>query len=91
MKLIALAFSCFLIFSSPGHANETDTFSAMLALANKGDAEAQYHVGMMHNNGIGTQQDPKQAFGWLEKPLHPTTRWEPTSLVVITTDKAPAF
>ena len=40
---------------------------AMVALANKGNAEAQYHVGMMHNNGIGTQQDPKQAFEWFQK------------------------
>ena len=43
------------------------TFNAMVALANKGNAEAQYHVGMMHNNGIGTQRDPKQAFEWFQK------------------------
>ena len=67
MKLIALAFSCLLTFSAPAHANDADTFKAMVALANKGDAEAQYHVGMMHNNGIGTQQDPKQAFEWFQK------------------------
>ena len=67
MKFIALAFSCLLIFSMPANANEADTFNAMVALANKGDAEAQYHVGMMHNNGIGTQKDPKQAFEWFEK------------------------
>jgi TPR repeat protein len=67
MKLIALAFSCLLVLSVPAAANDADTFAAMVALANKGDAEAQYHVGMMHNNGIGTQQDPKQAFAWFEK------------------------
>jgi TPR repeat protein len=67
MKFIVLAFSCLLIFSMPADANEADTFNAMLALANKGDAEAQYHVGMMHNNGIGTQQDPRQAFEWFQK------------------------
>jgi uncharacterized protein len=67
MKFIALAFSCLLIFSMPAHANEADTFNAMVALANKGDAEAQYHVGMMYNNGIGTQQDPRQAFEWFQK------------------------
>jgi hypothetical protein len=49
MKFIALAFSCLLIFSMPANANEADSFNAMVALANKGDAEAQYHVGMMHN------------------------------------------
>lgn len=67
MKFIALAFSCLLMFSMPAHANDAVTFNAMLALANKGDAEAQYHVGMMHNNGIGTQKDPKQAFEWFQK------------------------
>ena len=67
MKFIALAFSCLLIFSMPANANEADTFNAMVALANKGDAEAQYHVGMMHNNGIGTQKDPRQAFEWFQK------------------------
>jgi uncharacterized protein len=67
MKLVALAFSCLLIFSVPATASDADTFNAMVALANKGNAEAQYHVGMMHNNGIGTQKDPKQAFEWFQK------------------------
>jgi TPR repeat protein len=67
MKFIALAFSCLLVLSMPANANEADSFNAMVALANKGDAEAQYHVGMMHNNGIGTQNDPKQAFEWFQK------------------------
>jgi TPR repeat protein len=67
MKFIALAFSCLLVFSTPANANEADRFKAMVALANKGDAEAQYHVGMMYNNGIGTQQDLRQAFEWFQK------------------------
>ena len=67
MKFIALAFSCLLIFAMPANANVADTFNAMVPLANKGHAEAQYHVGMMHNNGIGTQKDPKQAFEWFQK------------------------
>ena len=54
-------------FSLPARANEVGTFNAMVALANKGDAEAQYHVGMMYNNGIGTQRDIKQAFEWFQK------------------------
>src|SRR5436190_21100537 len=67
MKIFALAFSCLLIFSMPADANDAATFNAMVALANKGDAEAQYHVGMMYNNGIGTQQDSRQAFAWFQK------------------------
>ena len=67
MKFIALVFSCLLIFSMPAIANEAGTFNAMVALADKGNAEAQYHVGMMHNNGIGTPRDPRQAFEWFRK------------------------
>ena len=67
MKFIASVFSCFLFFSLPANANDADSLKAMVALANKGDAEAQYHVGMMYNNGIGTQQDPRQAFAWFQK------------------------
>jgi TPR repeat protein len=67
MKLVALAFSCLLAFAMPASASDADLYAAMLVLANKGDAEAQYHVGMMHNNGIGTEQDTKQAFQWFQK------------------------
>jgi TPR repeat protein len=67
MKYFALVFSCFLFFSMHANANDAGTFNAMVALANKGDAEAQYHVGMMYNNGIGTQQNPRQAFEWFQK------------------------
>ena len=67
MKFIPLAFLCLLVFSIPANASDADTLKAMVALANKGDAEAQYHVGMMYNNGIGTQRDLRQAFEWLQK------------------------
>lgn len=67
MRLFGLILSCFLFLSLPAFADEAATFKGMLALANTGDAEAQYHVGMMYNNGIGTEQDPKLAFGWFEK------------------------
>lgn len=67
MKFLVLAFSCLLFFAMPARANDTDAFNAMMALAKKGDAEAQYHVGMMYNNGIGTPQDRKQAFEWFQK------------------------
>lgn len=67
MKFVVLAFACLLALATPAHANDARTFNAMGALANRGDAEAQYHVGMMHNNGIGTPQDRSQAFAWFEK------------------------
>jgi uncharacterized protein len=67
MKFLGLIFSCFFLFSVAAHADDAATFRRMLALAVKGDAEAQYHVGMMYNNGIGTGQDTRQAFNWFEK------------------------
>jgi TPR repeat protein len=67
VKSIALAFSFLLFFSVPSHADDAATFNSMLALAAKGQPEAQYHVGMMYNNGIGTKQDTKQAFEWFQK------------------------
>jgi uncharacterized protein len=67
MKFIGLLFSCLLFFSLPSCADDAKTFDHMLVLANKGDAEAQYHVGMMYNNGLGTQHDPRQAFEWFQK------------------------
>jgi TPR repeat protein len=67
MKLIALAFSCLLTFAMPAHAGDAESLKAVVVLANNGNAEAQYHVGMMHNNGIGTPQDPKQALPWFQK------------------------
>jgi TPR repeat protein len=67
MKFLVLALSGLLLLATPAAATEADTFNAMVALANKGDAEAQYHAGMMNNNGIGTQQDLRQAFAWFQK------------------------
>jgi uncharacterized protein len=67
MKFMALTFSCLLFLSIPARADDAGLFNAMLALAEKGDSEAQYHVGMMHNNGIGTPQDRTQAFAWFQK------------------------
>ncbi|MES2196410.1 MAG: tetratricopeptide repeat protein [Pseudomonadota bacterium] len=67
LKFTALAFTCLLTFSMPAKAGDADTFKAMVALADRGDAEAQYHVGMMYNNGIGTARDTRQAFEWFRK------------------------
>ncbi|QUS38173.1 sel1 repeat family protein [Tardiphaga alba] len=67
MKLFALLFSCLLLVAPPANASDRDTFDAMAVMAGKGDAEAQYHIGMMYNNGIGTAQDRKQALDWFEK------------------------
>ena len=36
-------------------------------LANEGVSNAQYNVGLMYHNGLGTKQDFKQAYKWLLK------------------------
>lgn len=37
------------------------------ALASRGNAEARYHLGMVYNNGIGTEKDPARAFGYFKE------------------------
>ncbi len=44
----------------------TDDFSKTLALAEKGNAKAQYKVGTMYSEGIGTEVNFTQAVRWLE-------------------------
>jgi uncharacterized protein len=39
----------------------------MTKLAEQGNQEAQYHLGMLYNNGIGTKKDPQKAFEWFNK------------------------
>lgn len=50
-----------------GNDGDRALFEKMSELAKNGNPEAQYHAGMMLNNGIGVTQDPKQAFIWFEK------------------------
>lgn len=53
---------------TPCYAFTQDNLYERLAeLARKGNVEAQYHVGMLLNNGIGVSKDPKQAYEWFEK------------------------
>ncbi len=42
-------------------------FVEMKDLAERGAPEAQYHLGMFYNNGIGTQKDADKAHKWFEK------------------------
>ena len=48
-------------------AAEKYIFDEMLKLASEGQPEAEYHVGMFYNNGIGITADPKEAFQWFKK------------------------
>ena len=66
-RLMALALMltlCF--FVSTGYADE---FSDMETLANQGDADAQFELGVMYDNGDGVEQDSTKAAYWYEKAV----------------------
>ncbi len=42
-------------------------FTIFEDLASKGDANAQYNLGLMYHNGYGVRQDYKKAIEWWEK------------------------
>jgi len=47
--------------------SDSELFRKLTVLAEKGSAPAQYNLGMLYNNGIGTSKDPRAAFRWFEK------------------------
>ncbi|MEZ5513087.1 MAG: tetratricopeptide repeat protein [Steroidobacteraceae bacterium] len=47
--------------------SEAELFRKLITLAERGSAPAQYNLGMLYNNGIGTTKDPRTAFRWFEK------------------------
>lgn len=47
--------------------NDKYLFTELTSLANNGNPEAQYHLGMFYNNGMGTQKDTAKAFELFEK------------------------
>eukprot|EP01035_Chromulina_nebulosa_P005819 gene5819-7880_t len=67
MKCIALLLSCLVFLGMRANASEAGTLEMMVTLADKGNAEAQYHVGMMHHIGVGTPKNPLEAFKWFQK------------------------
>ncbi|MHB1141321.1 MAG: tetratricopeptide repeat protein [Sulfuricaulis sp.] len=42
-------------------------FKVQLAMAEKGESRAQYFLGEMHEQGLGTKQDVDEAFKWYAK------------------------
>ncbi|MDD5335557.1 MAG: tetratricopeptide repeat protein [Rhodoferax sp.] len=68
MKFFALLLALLLACITPAQAIDQNTLEQVMVLANRGNAEAQYHVGMLYNNGIGgASKDPKLAFDWFLK------------------------
>ncbi len=50
-------------------------FKVQLAMAEKGDSRAQYFLGEMHEQGLGTRQDVEEAFKWYAKAAEQGDPW----------------
>lgn len=50
-------------------------FHVQLAIAEKGDVRAQYFLGEMHEQGLGTKQDLDEAFKWYAKAAEKGDTW----------------
>ncbi|HYA37215.1 MAG TPA: hypothetical protein VEI74_02925 [Candidatus Methylomirabilis sp.] len=64
-----LLFLFLLLPSLPAAAGGLDDaderlYQVELSLAQKGDPRAQYFLGEMHEQGLGTKQDPEEAYKW---------------------------
>lgn len=70
-KIIRTIATVLLLFGNAAFAQTAATdkflFEEMLKLASKGEPEAEYHIGMFFNNGIGTAANPGEAFQWFKK------------------------
>ena len=63
MQLLRIALAgATLALGSPACAQSPDLPQRLERLANAGNAEARYHLGMLYNNGIGVPQDVRRAF-----------------------------
>lgn len=62
------ALCLFGISASPVSAWDSDSLAKLRLIADQGNAEAQYFVGMLYNLGIGgASRDPTVAFEWFKK------------------------
>jgi hypothetical protein len=64
MRIIVGIIMCVMGATSALASDESVLFEQLIELAGAEDSEAQYHVGMMFNNGIGVDRDPEEAFDW---------------------------
>lgn len=72
-RFLVFLLSSFLLISfvstNTAGAEDTDVqlFKVQLAVAKKGNPRAQYYLGEMHEQGLGTKQDVDEAFKWYNK------------------------
>ncbi len=45
-------------------------YQQVIKLANKGDIQAQYELGLMYELGLGVEKNFPQAFSWYQKSAH---------------------
>ena len=72
-RLVAVSvYAVLVVASSPvalsqaaqGSSDERQEFSSLLAKAEKGDADAQYRLGVMYFNGEGVPKNDAEAYFW---------------------------
>jgi TPR repeat protein len=67
MKYVMTMAAAALIACAPASSGEVQLARQLETLAGTGHAEANYHLGMLYNNGLGVAQDPKRALRLFEK------------------------
>jgi len=67
MRYLIALISILLLATTSCARDKQHLFTELTKIAESGSPEAQYHLGMLYNNGIGTDKDIAQAFYWFEK------------------------
>ena len=67
MKYLNIILAILLLSTVSCKADDQSLFEDMRSIASSGNPEAQYHLGMFYNNGIGTSKDIKKAFEAFQK------------------------
>ncbi|HEY0413821.1 MAG TPA: tetratricopeptide repeat protein [Allosphingosinicella sp.] len=68
MRRIVIALGLALAAAAvPACAQSPHLAEKLAKLAGSGNAEAQYHLGMLYNNGLGVEKDPRRAFALFQK------------------------
>lgn len=65
-RILLMGMTLTLAGMAQSQTDDRALYQKVLVLAQTGHPEAQYHMGMFLNNGIGTTRDPKQALTWFE-------------------------
>lgn len=75
--LLALFLSVATVSADAAGLNDADErlFHVQLTQAMKGDARAQYYLGEMYEQGLGTRQNIDEAFKWYAKAAEKGYSW----------------